>query len=70
MNNYKFKALQLSKYALRLWPVKKQKVVFNNFYGRGFGDNPKFIAEEILRQKLPYDLVWIANDEHELLSCP
>lgn len=41
-----------------LLPVQK-KVVFVNFAGRGFGDNPKYIAKEILHQSLPYDLVWL-----------
>lgn len=41
-----------------LLPTKK-KIAFINFFGRGYGDNPKYIAEEILHQKLPYDLVWL-----------
>ena len=47
---------------LRWLPVKRDKIVFNNFQGKGYGDSPKFIAEEILRRKLPYDLVWLVND--------
>lgn len=39
--------------------VQENKILFNNFMCRGFGDNPKYIAEEIMRQKLPYQLVWI-----------
>ena len=35
------------------------KIVFVNFMGRGFGCNPKYIALEILRQNLPYDMVWL-----------
>ena len=45
---------------------KQRKVVFVNFYGRGFGDNPKYIAEEILKEKLGYDLVWLVADMNEL----
>ena len=40
------------------FPVKKNKILFVNFNGRGYGCNPKYIAEEILRQKLPVDIVW------------
>ena len=47
--------------ALALLP-KQKKVVFVNFFGRGYGDNPKYIAEEIIRQSLPYKLVWLVND--------
>ena len=35
---------------------KRNKIVFINFLGRGYGDSPKYIAEEIVRQSLPYDL--------------
>lgn len=47
---------------LRWLPVKHNKIVLNNFHGRGYGDSPKYIAEEIIRQKLPYDLVWLVAD--------
>ena len=35
------------------------KIVFSNFYGQGYGDSLKYIAQEILKQNLPYDLVWV-----------
>ena len=41
--------------------VNRKKIVFENFLGRGFGDNPKYIALELLNRKLNYDLVWIVN---------
>lgn len=42
--------------------ISRRKIVFANFNGGGYGCNPKYIAEEILRQKLPFDLVWLVND--------
>jgi len=42
--------------------ISKDKIVFVNFLGRGYGCNPKYIAEEILRQNLPFELVWLVND--------
>lgn len=42
--------------------LSNNKIVFVNFMGRGYGCNPKYIAEEIIRQNLPYDLVWLVND--------
>ena len=50
-----------------LFPIQKNKVVFINFNGKGFGCNPKYIALEILHQKLPWDLVWLVNDSKEAL---
>ena len=44
---------------LSVFPTQR-KIVFVNFAGRGYGDSPKYIADEILRQKLPYDLVWLS----------
>ncbi len=42
--------------------IVKNKIVFSNFNKGGYGDNPKYIAEEILRQNLGYELVWIVKD--------
>lgn len=42
-------------------PIKNNKVVFDNFIGKGYGDSPKYIANEILRRGLNYDLVWIVG---------
>lgn len=45
-----------------LFPISKTpKIVFINFNGRGYGDNPKYLADEFIRQKLPYKLVWLAK---------
>lgn len=46
-------------------PVKDNKIAFINFNGRGYGCNPKYIAQEILERGLPYDLVWLVNNPDE-----
>jgi CDP-glycerol glycerophosphotransferase len=43
------------------FPIKNNKIIFNNFNGLGYGCNPKYIAEEILRRNLDIDLVWITK---------
>lgn len=45
--------------------IKHNKIIFDNFCGRGLGDSPKYIAEEIIRQGLHYDLVWLVKDMNE-----
>lgn len=53
-------------YFMKVWysiGFKNNKIVFCNFAGRGYGDNPKYIAEEILRRGLSYDLVWLINSK-------
>lgn len=42
-------------------PVQKDKIILSNFNGNGFGDNPRYIAEELLRQDLPYRLFWVSQ---------
>lgn len=44
-------------------PIKNNKIVISNFNGKGYGDNPKYIAEEILRQNLDYDIVWVLKKD-------
>jgi CDP-glycerol glycerophosphotransferase len=44
-------------------PIKNNKIVMANFNGKGYGGNPKYIAEEMLRQKQDYDIVWVLNKE-------
>lgn len=52
-------------YAAVLLPVKKNKVVFDNFSGRGYGCNPKYIAQALLEKKENLDFVWLVNDMSE-----
>ena len=45
----------------KLLPVKRNKVLFQSYYGRGYSDNPKYIAEQLLAGDVPLDLVWVTN---------
>lgn len=51
-----------------LMPVKKNKIVFQSYYGRGYGDNPKYIADALLKSGKDLDCVWVvkSNDGNEL----
>lgn len=49
-------------------PIKKNKIVFIQGNGGGYKCNLKYIAEEIHRQKLPYDMVWMV--EHYDIEIP
>lgn len=46
-------------------PFKKNKIVFIKGNGDGYGCNLKYVAEEIIKQNLPYDLVWLVNYKSE-----
>lgn len=43
--------------------LEPDKIVFSNFNGGGYGDNPKFIAQEIIDLKLPYKLIWVSGED-------
>ncbi len=44
----------------RLLPIKKNKIVFMNFFGKGYGDNPKYIADSLIEDTdNSLELVWL-----------
>lgn len=53
-------------FIVRAWCLAKKtvpgKIVFNNFHGRGFGDHQKYIALELIRRKVPVEMVWLSAD--------
>lgn len=57
---------RLPYYICGLLPVQKGKIVFSAFEGGGYGCNPKYIAEELLRRNYgkdtAYKLYWLVND--------
>ena len=63
---YKFK-----NYVNKIWPyllkkckIKSDKIVFINFNGKGYGCNPKYIAEGLLQNDKKIDMVWLVNSFH------
>jgi len=55
------KVRDLSVSCFKYLPVKKNKIVFIQANGGGYKCNLKYVAEEIIRQKLSYDLVWLVD---------
>lgn len=47
-----------------LSPLQPNKIVFCNRHGKGYGDSPKYIAEEIMRRNLNYEMVWLVRKEY------
>ena len=55
------------------FPLDRHKIVFSNFNGGGYGDNPKFIAQEFLRRKLgwkPGDFPMAEKHFERIISLP
>jgi CDP-glycerol glycerophosphotransferase len=49
-------------YILRVFPLNNKKIVITSYYGKGYGDNGKYIVEELTNRNFNYDLVWIVNN--------
>lgn len=54
----------------RILPTDGKKIVFMSYYGRGYSDNPKAIAEELLSEQTDAKMVWIVKDEKEAATLP
>lgn len=50
-------------YACKILPVQKNKIVFVSYYGRGYSDNPKYVAEALLKTGTPIKYVWITDNK-------
>ncbi len=60
---FKINRQKLYKYIYKKFPVKNNKILFCNYQGLGYGCNPKYIAEELLRQNLNMKIVWLTKDK-------
>lgn len=47
------------------FPLHENKVYLTNFNGRGFADNQKYIAKELLSREKEYHLVWLLQNPKE-----
>lgn len=48
---------------MRVFPIKKKKIVFAAFEGDGgFGCNPRYIAEELHKRSPLLEMVWLTHD--------
>ncbi len=59
------KTIKSFKYYMNwIHPIQKNKIVITSYFGKGYGDNGKYIVEELLRdgKKGEYDIVWVVSD--------
>ena len=50
-----------------LLPIQKDKIVFDNFCGKGYGGHPARIADALRENGVAADLVWLTADRNEPL---
>ena len=58
----KWKFLVFLHYALRVFPIKNDKIVITNYFGRGYGDNAKYIVEALMKVYEKPDIVWLSSN--------
>ena len=54
----------------RLAPIDRKKVVFCSYYGKGYSDSPKAIAEALLASGEDLKLVWLLRDPKDAAHLP
>lgn len=51
-------------YLLKIFPINKKKIVIQCFKDMGYCDSLKYICEELLHQKVDYQIVWITKKKY------
>ncbi len=64
---YRYVEKQYTKLYIKICPVNSNKIIFDNFFGKAYGDNPRYIADEIHRQGLDWDMVWLVRDDNSVV---
>ncbi len=56
------KTLESYKKIVKRFPIHNNKIVMENYGGLGFGENPKYIAEELLKRSKRSKIIWLTQD--------
>lgn len=51
-----------------IYPIKSNRIVLSNFNGRAFGDNPKYLALELMKRG-GFELIWLVRSGVDA-QCP
>ena len=46
-----------------IFPIHHNKVILFNYNGKGYGDNTKYLVEEILMRDVSFDMVWLISSD-------
>ena len=50
------------------FPIKKNRIVFSSYYGRGYGDNLKYICDKLTNAG--FDIIWLVKTTDEARFLP
>ena len=60
LKNILYIFVTISLFIFRIFPIKNNKIIALNFNGKGYSDSPKYIVEE-LRKNKNLDIVWASK---------
>lgn len=55
---------------LSLCPIKNNKIFSMNHYGKGYGDNGKYVCDEVLQLDSNVEIIWPIKGKNELGKAP
>lgn len=64
MSNFPSKIRAFCHRIFSVLPIQKKKIFFDNYFGRSYGCNPKYICEKLHKEHPDYDLVWHVRSEY------
>ena len=48
-----------------IFPIDRKKIVVDNFNGKGYDGNPKYVCEKLLSLDSSFKVYWLVNDDKE-----
>ena len=60
-NSFIIKILAIPIFFFRIFRIKNYRVLCSNFVGKGYGDSPKYISEELAKDN-NYEIIWICKN--------
>lgn len=57
-------------YIFRIFKIQKNKIIILNYNGRGYGDNAKYICEELLKLNVKFEIVWVIDNLASIETLP
>lgn len=49
----------------RVFPIRQNKIIVTSFFGKGYGDNGKYIVDELLKNKKGVKIFWGARKQYK-----
>lgn len=57
-------------FIFRIFKINRKKIIVLNYSGKGYGDNGKYIVEQLLKSNNNYKIYWAINDNKFIKTLP